>query len=58
MPRYRIIINDINGRHINTEDEEEAAKDWLWRTLRHLQETWPPRVPFSTVVYQFEEVSE
>jgi hypothetical protein len=55
--RYRVTVLDVNGRHLNTEDVESEAAKWLWRTLKHLRETWPSGCIFDSRVYQFEKLS-
>jgi hypothetical protein len=37
-PQYIIRVYDINGRAHTTEDEESAARDWLWSCLKRLTE--------------------
>jgi len=56
MARYLISLSDVNGRYLSTEDEEEAAAAWLWRTLVHLRETWPAGCTFNAPVARFEKV--
>jgi hypothetical protein len=34
MATYIVRLYDINGRAAVTEDDEESAKEWLWRTLK------------------------
>lgn len=58
MPRYRVTVLDVNGRHVTTEDEEEQAALWLWRALKHLRETWPAGCVFNTQVYYFERLDK
>lgn len=57
-PRYIVAVSDINGRHIRTEDTESACREWLWRTLNHLHDSWPPRLAFFVKVEVFERLDE
>lgn len=42
MSVYIVRVYDINNRAASTEDDEEAAKEWLWRTLkRHTNDGKP-----------------
>ena len=34
MATYIVRFYDINGRAAITEDDEDSAKEWLWRTLK------------------------
>jgi hypothetical protein len=56
MARYRISIQDIVGRNLNTEDGEAEAAAWLWRTLVHLRETWPTSAVFDVRIVYFEKL--
>ncbi len=58
MDRYRVVLVNMDGMHISTEDDEDMMPDWIWRTLKHLREEWPVNPFFSVHVEQCEKIPD
>jgi hypothetical protein len=57
--RYLVSVEDINGRYHTTEDDEDEAMEWLWRTLCYLNESQRPEgnyLRFQPRITQFNRI--